>query len=158
MNFPKARHHYQRGSVTIELALLLPLFMVLLMAIGDFGRLVHHKLVVTSAVNAGVRYGSLNMTNFVDDAGIINAVEQGGIDLPIATANITLSPRQCFCITNNGQTLVLMADCVGTCSGLDVDPSPAKFLSVSVSQPFTPLFTWPISIGPITATASARAQ
>lgn len=152
--------HTQHGIVSLELAMILPILTVLLMGVVDFGRLTRDKLIVINAANAGARFGSLNSTNFDNDAGIINAAKLSGNDLPILQENISVAPRSCYCITDNGMNLVLMASCTASCTGSGVDPTPAKYLTVSTSYDFVPMFSWSTILQPTTITAAStmRAQ
>lgn len=145
----------QQGIVSVEFALILPILVILMLGVVDFGRLTRDKLIVINAANAGARFGSLNTTNFNNDAGIINAAKSSGNDLPILQANISVAPRTCYCITNNGLNLVLMATCTAACSGAGVDPTPAKYVTVSTSYAFVPLFSWSTILQPTTITAAS---
>ncbi|MDO8692724.1 MAG: TadE/TadG family type IV pilus assembly protein [Sheuella sp.] len=145
----------QKGIVSVEFALILPVLMILLLGLIDFGRLTRDKLIVINAANAGARFGSLNPINFDDDNGIINAALSSGLDLPILQSDITVAPRSCYCITNNGLNMTLMASCFASCTGVGVDPTPAKYVTVSTGYFFNPLFTWPLILQPTTITASS---
>jgi hypothetical protein len=148
----------ENGSVTIELILVLPILILILMVIADFGRLIHDKLVVVGAANAAARYGSFNTTNYANNAGIINAALQSGVDIALINSDISITSRQCYCITNGGLSLALMGSCSDSCSGSGVDPSPAKFLTVTVTHAFVPMFIWPITIDPVSSSATMRVQ
>ena len=149
----------QNGIATLEMVILAPVFALLLMAIADFGRLARDNVALTAAVNAGARYGSFDTANYLNDAGIVNAVVISGSDLPVLSDNVSVSPRQCFCI-QEGVTLIGMPSCSSACLGDGIDPLPAKYLTVSAVYRFTPMFSWPALHVPVDIHASStiRAQ
>ncbi len=53
----------ERGAVAVEFAILLPVFLLLLCGIMDFGHAYYMKQLVTSASREGARYGTLYTTN-----------------------------------------------------------------------------------------------
>ena len=56
---PRAR---EQGQALVEFTLVLPLFVVLVLAIAQFGVAFHHYLVLTDAVRAGARVASVSAT------------------------------------------------------------------------------------------------
>src|SRR3954447_21671996 len=54
-----ARLRHERGAELIEFALILPLFLVLIMGIFDFGLAFQRYEVITNAAREGARLGSL---------------------------------------------------------------------------------------------------
>jgi Flp pilus assembly protein TadG len=53
----------ERGAVAVEFALLLPLLMVLVFGVIDFGRLFNAQVSVTQAAREGARLAALGYTN-----------------------------------------------------------------------------------------------
>jgi Flp pilus assembly protein TadG len=55
----------EEGSITVEFALLMPFFLMLVFGIVDFGHAFYMKQIVTNASREGARYG----TRYITDAG-----------------------------------------------------------------------------------------
>src|SRR6188768_3871857 len=50
----------RRGAAALELALILPLVLLLACASADFGRVIHAHLAVSNAARCGAEYGSMH--------------------------------------------------------------------------------------------------
>ncbi|MFQ5945132.1 MAG: TadE/TadG family type IV pilus assembly protein [Anaerolineae bacterium] len=50
----------ERGQSVVELALLLPVLLLIFLGTTDFGRVYFAKVAITNAARVGARYGSLN--------------------------------------------------------------------------------------------------
>lgn len=74
----RAKIANERGQATVELALVLPFFALLLMAIIQVGLVVHARVMVTHAAREGVRAAAVGST----DDEIRQAVAVAG-DLPV---------------------------------------------------------------------------
>jgi Flp pilus assembly protein TadG len=64
-----ARRRRPRGQTIVELALILPIMLVLLATASDLGRLFHSQIVVTNAARAGALEAARNPTSYQDGAG-----------------------------------------------------------------------------------------
>ena len=82
----------ERGSELIELAIVLPIFLLIIMGIVDFGFLFQRYEVVTNAAREGARLASLDATYSDPDIRlrVQNYLSAGGLDP--ATATITPGP------------------------------------------------------------------
>lgn len=97
-----------RGSAIVEMALVLPLFIMLLVGIVEFSRVLMVKQVITNAAREGARAGAINL----DDAQALanaNSVTQSyitssGVDL--GSANVT----SIFVTTGGSQGLQVTID------------------------------------------------
>jgi hypothetical protein len=49
---------HERGSGLLEMAVVIPLLLLLLVGVVDFGRAFHYQIVITNAAREGARYGS----------------------------------------------------------------------------------------------------
>ncbi len=74
------------GQATVELALLLPFFALLLLAIIQVGLVVHARVMVTHAAREGARAAAVGAT----DAEIRRAVAVAG-DLPVHRLRVEIS-------------------------------------------------------------------
>lgn len=80
--------HNQKGQALVELALVLPVLLLVLMAIVDFGRVFHGHLAVTSAARQGAREASLGRT----DTEIVGVVRLAAVPLTPAQITVTVTP------------------------------------------------------------------
>lgn len=86
----------QRGQSLVEMALTLPVVLMLLMGIMDFGRMMFLYSQVSNAAREGARYGSVTgpsqiSPQYLDCAAIRDATRQIlGIEQPIADEDITI--------------------------------------------------------------------
>jgi len=89
----KTRNHKsRRGTSSVEVALLLPLFMVLMMGVMDFARLYWTQSVVRGAAYEGVRAAILSEPTDTQVENIILAeLSTGGIN---QTAQVTVGTRE----------------------------------------------------------------
>ena len=80
----------QRGQSMVELAMLLPILLLILLGIIDLGRVFNAYIVITNAAREGVRYGSLYPS---DTSGIRARViaEAQGSGIPLSSGNIQVS-------------------------------------------------------------------
>jgi Flp pilus assembly protein TadG len=60
-----ARGAADRGAAAVEMALLLPLLLVLVFGIVDFGRALNQQITLTSAAREGARLAALSQPNVV---------------------------------------------------------------------------------------------
>jgi Flp pilus assembly protein TadG len=68
---------FDRGAAAVELAVVLPLLLLLVFGIIDFGRMLNSQITVSAAAREGARWAAVN---------------QGGIAARVVTASPGLSP------------------------------------------------------------------
>jgi hypothetical protein len=86
------RDRRDRGAVVVETAIILPVFVVLLVGILEFGLIFHNYLVLQSASREGARYGAIghpqadverrvrDFAFHLDDQGlIVEVLNAGGV-------------------------------------------------------------------------------
>jgi Flp pilus assembly protein TadG len=119
------------GSSLVEMAMVMPLFMLLLLGAIDFGRAFYMSTEVAGAAQAAAVYGSQNPT---DTAGIKSAAQD---DAPNLTLSFPTLSYSCECsdgtLSNAGCTAP------PTCSGA----TEVTLVQVTVTTTYTPLFPWP---------------
>lgn len=64
----------QGGQSTVEMAIILPILLVLFLGIFDIGHILYIDEMLSNASREGARYGSLNTANSTDTQGIDDAV------------------------------------------------------------------------------------
>jgi hypothetical protein len=121
------------GVAFVELALVLPV--LLLMGIGtiEFGRLAYCSIEVSNAAHAGAQYGSQSPTAAVDIAGMVQAALDDGINLSPAL-NATAA-HFCQCSTGSSAPNCALTDCSGS--------RLIEYVQVNTSAKITPLFNYP---------------
>ena len=91
------------GVAAVEFALVLPLFLLLILALIDFGRMFFVIESVTSASREGARYSSL-YSNGVPTSGdvtnLVNSSAPGAATLSQLRTNVTLTVVQSPCSTS----------------------------------------------------------
>ena len=66
----------QKGVAAIEFAIVLPLLMIIIFGIVEFGLLLYDKQVITNASREGARAGVVVGVSRVDDAGILEVMDR----------------------------------------------------------------------------------
>lgn len=109
------RWRSERGSALVELAIALPLLVIILVATIDFARVFYLGMELTNAARAGAQWGAHSVANSGSNANMQttaqNAISTSGI---AATAS-----RTCQCADNLGNFSATTPanTCTGTCSG-----------------------------------------
>jgi Flp pilus assembly protein TadG len=79
---------YERGQSLVELALVLPILIILLFGILEFGRVFHSYLVITNAAREGARHGIICR----DVTGIKQKVLDSSPGINLEPGDITVNP------------------------------------------------------------------
>jgi Flp pilus assembly protein TadG len=147
----------ERGAALVELAVALPMLVILLVGTLDFGRVFRSAMVVTAAARAGALYGAYRLDRAAQNppTGITNAV-----NTVLASNNLTSGPSPtvsllCACATDGGTFTA--SSCTATCA---TGTHMVTRVSVSVTRTFTlgsALPALPASIT-VTRTAIQRVQ
>lgn len=131
----------QAGQTLLELALLLPIFLVLLMGMFDLGRYMYIYILVGNAARAGAAYGAQSLAQSADTTGIQTAAQNdyqnnGGVSA--LTVNSSFS---CGCdVAGAAPTSVA---CTGTGAGTCASGHWVVTLSVTASGTYSALFPYP---------------
>lgn len=81
---PGASTRRDHGAVAVEFALLLPVLLLLLFGIVDFGRMLNAQLLITQAASEGARLGALG----VAPATVVSRTQTAAAPLsPVPTVN-----------------------------------------------------------------------
>jgi len=87
-------HSQHRGQTLVEFALVLPVFILLVVMIFDFGRGVYYYSALHNAAREGARYGAVNHITespsavYADEAGMRNEVIKYAIGVGLSNCNI----------------------------------------------------------------------
>lgn len=140
------------GQALVELALTLPLLLIILIGATEYARFAWASIETANAARAGVQYGAQNEVTAKDPGGAIeSAALNDGANLSGLTATSSIS---CTCSTAPTATIA--------CStALTNCPAPAvvlRFVQVNTSSTITPLYHWVGMPATFTATGSAIMQ
>src|SRR5271155_3125525 len=97
------------GQALVELALMFPLFILMLVGAAEFGRLAFAGIEVSNAARAGVQYGAQSTVMGSDNAGMQQAAVQDAANLAGLTATAS---HFCAC-SNGGGSTCEPTDCAG---------------------------------------------
>lgn len=78
----------RRGQALVELALILPVLLMLVFGIIEFGRVMGSYLIITQAAREGARAGAVNPT----DTAINDAVDNAAAILDSSRLDVTITP------------------------------------------------------------------
>jgi Flp pilus assembly protein TadG len=135
----------ERGASLVELALVLPLFPLLIFGAVDFGRAFYLSTEIVGAAQAAAAYGSQNPT---DTTGIQNAAQDDAPNVP----NLSAGTPTYGCECSDGTSYV--ASCLPappTCSS----NTEVQRVNVTVTGRYSPWFPWPGVPSSMTLSSSA---
>ena len=122
---------FVRGQSAVELAFAIPVFVLLLLAGADFGRIFYMSIEVNNAARAGAQYGSQTVITAADLNGMIAAAKTDGSNI----ASLGATATQCTCESSTS-----VAACAASyCSN---DPQ-ATFVEVDTQALFHTLVNYP---------------
>ena len=107
------RHPRSRGQALTEFALVIPVFLLVLSGMFDFGFMLYSRMTVINAAREGARFAVV-----VSDTTTIPAVTPPRVQTNAAGAGLTLNPSQV----------------VVTCVAIKTTPGPCTFASANSSK------------------------
>ena len=116
-----------RGQAAVELALSVPLLLMMFLVVVETGRAFYIAISVSNAARAGVQYGSQNLSTAGDNAGMQAAAAN---DAPNIVGMTTTATHFCQCANGSASTC-LSTDCAGSHRLL--------YTQVNTSALYTPL-------------------
>ena len=116
-----------RGQAAVELALSVPLLLVMFLLVVEMGRAFYIAISISNAARAGVQYGSQNLSTAADNAGMQAAAANDAPNIVGMTATAT---HFCQCADGAASTC-LSTDCAGSHRLL--------YAQVNTSAPYAPL-------------------
>lgn len=90
------------GAAMVELALTLPLLVVVLLGAADFARLFYRSIELTNAARAGAQYGAQSPAKSADTAGMKSAAVTASPNIPSFTTSDVSAARTCQCASDAG--------------------------------------------------------
>ena len=99
----------ESGQSLVEFALCMPLLMIILLGIAEFGWLAYNLIELRNAANAGAHYAAQTVITAADTTGIQTAVNNDAFDFSGITAT---SSNACSCSDGTAITCKNFAACV----------------------------------------------
>lgn len=131
MRIAARRFRADQGQSLVELALTLPLLLIILVGVAEFGHFAYASIEVSSAAQAAVQYGAQNHATASDNAGMQLAATQDGPNLTGLRAT-----AQHFCQCSDASA--------STCSAGDCSNSRMiEFVQVNTTATVSPIFNYP---------------
>jgi Flp pilus assembly protein TadG len=124
----------ERGASVAEMALLLPILLLVLVGLIDFGRAYYLSTEVSAAASAGALYGSQNTTAAQDSTGIKAAALAGAPNVSGMTVPTVSVVCEC-----SGSTASVSCSSPGCSSSSHM----IEWLTVGTSATYKPLFPYP---------------
>lgn len=143
----KASH----GVALVELALVIPILLLLVFGAVDFGRAYYAGLEVTNAAHAGAEYGSQYPS---DTAGILAAARQSALNLS-SNLTVTVPSWGCECSDNSSFTPSCLPAKPTCTANATRGGNAVNRVTVNASTAYTPLLPWPFIPSTITLHGAA---
>lgn len=107
----------ESGGALIELAFVMPVFVLLVIGAAEFGRLAFLGIEVSNAARAAVAYGAQNHATAIDNAGMTNAAKYDAQNIQ----NLGVSSSYaCYCYNGTTASSVACSSAAASCvSGHD---------------------------------------
>lgn len=99
--------HSERGVALVEIAIILPLLLLLAIGAIEIGRYANYANIAANAAHAGVQYGAQSLASASDSTGMQNAAQ---IDWGSATGFTATASHYCKCSDGTASTC-LSTDC-----------------------------------------------
>ena len=100
----------ETGSALAELAIVVPMLLLLLIGLMEVGRFGSYAILAGNAARAGVQYGAQNMVTAADNAGMQSRALADAQSMPGLTA---AASHSCRCADGSASTC-LPTDCSGS--------------------------------------------
>ena len=81
------------GQTVVEVALLLPLLLLLLVGVIEIGRYAYFDILISNAARAGAQYGAQSLIQAADVAGIRTAAQNDGLAAMTITRDAAMRMR-----------------------------------------------------------------
>jgi Flp pilus assembly protein TadG len=151
--------HSQRGSVLVELALVMPVLVLLLVGSADFARVFYMSMAVSAAARTGAQFGASSLVNSANTSGMQTRA-QAAAQADLGTVSAVAS-RTCYCFPDAPVATFApgaAVACTTTCAA--VNTHLVVTVSVTTTATFSMLAHYPGIPKTITIsrTAEMRAQ
>ena len=133
----------ESGSALVELAVAMPILLLLVVGTVDLGRVFYRSMAVAQAARAGAEYGAQSVSKSADTTGIKTAAKNAvSSDLTLLNSDLTVA-RTCECATDAGAFSATSP--ANTCDGTGCASPKHTVITVSVtaSKTFSTIISYP---------------
>ena len=135
------------GHALVELALTLPVLVLLLIGAAELGRLAYYSIEVSNAARAGVAYGAQNHVTASNFTGMQTAAQNDARNITLTTNTATNS-----CACSNAYTATSACSTTFSCSGTN---RIIEYVQVDTTATVSPMFHYPGASKTYTLTGQA---
>lgn len=125
----------ERGSALVEMAVCLPILLLLLFGSIDFGRVFYTSMELNNAARAGAQYGAFNLARSGNTA-TMQSTATGAVNISGVSA---IASRSCQCATDSG-TFSATSPSANNCRSLVAVSCPGTHRVVTVTVAATKTF------------------
>ena len=134
----------ESGQGTMELALCLPLFVLLILGGSEIANVAWASVQINNAARAGAAFGSLSRANAADTTHIGKAAQNEAPKYITAPSTQVTSSQTCTCVTPSSGAETTPATCTATLETTCVSPNVIlASVQVTVHAPVAPLIHYP---------------
>jgi len=137
----------EAGIAGVELALALPMLILLMVGGFDFGRAIYEQNRLAAAAQAGVQYATESSSNWTSTSNIVAAARNDAGD---TTNSLTVATGECTCPSGTN-----LCSAASTCTASAVA---GTYVRVSVSESYSTLMNYPFMTSPITLTGQSTVR
>jgi Flp pilus assembly protein TadG len=131
-----ARARKQKGQAMVELAIALPILLLLTLGVIEVGRAAYFSIEVSEAARTGAQYGTQSLADAANTPNITQAALNSVPDISSGSMTVTSVNQSCVC---PGTAAVTGSPCAGAlgCS------YPMVYLTVTTTYTLDTLFHYP---------------
>ena len=146
----------EAGAAFVELAVSLPVLVVVVLGTADLGRVFYYTIELTNAARAGAQYASYNSVYATQTGAITAAAQNASPDIGTFKISLSTPPNVCRCAADNGTTFGDSVVCNTTVC--PVNQHMIETVTVTVTRSFTTISRFPgiPSTFTLTRTATMR--
>jgi Flp pilus assembly protein TadG len=133
------------GNAIVELALLLPILVMLLVGVAELGRFAYMAIEVSNAARAGVQYGAENHVTASDTTGMQTAATTDGSNVRGISATAI---HYCACASASGTAVACLPT---SCTSSPI----IEYVQVNTTASVSPMFNYPGISNTLTLTGQA---
>jgi hypothetical protein len=137
----------ESGAAFVELAISIPILVLLLAGVGDFARIFYYGIELSNAARAGAQFGAVSISNAGNPAGIKSTAVAASTNIGLAATDITPAVT-CVCANDDGSSIGPTSP-ANNCSALAATACPTSgthrilMVSVTASKTFNSVMRIP---------------
>lgn len=137
----------ERGSALVELAVALPILILLLVGVGDFARVFYSAMELTAAARAGAQWGGMSLSNAANAGTMQSKAVAAAPNLTGVTAAAAV---RCKCANDTGSTFTNTTPSVNNCTAVTAVSCPTAgthrvlWVEVTATQQFQTTINYPV--------------